>query len=125
MDRSQFEKLWFTGNVKITVDDMQALRMVWKGFLGKGKKRSQIFWVIILIVLAAIGISIMAKVEFDLSPTVIGISWWGAVLAALSCGIPFLMKGFAAQAVKNKIIRDPKFYSLARDMDIFTLEEYN
>ena len=124
MNRSEFEKLWFTGNVKIIVDDKKAIKSAWKGLLGKGKRRSQIYWSIIFFILAANGIWIMTKAEFELSPVVIGTSWWGVVLLALSCGIPLIMKGSAAQAAKNKIIRDPKFYSLAQDMDLFTLEEY-
>ena len=125
MDRAQFDKLWFLGNVKIIVDDMQALKVVWKGLLGKGKKRSLIFWGLIWLAIVALGISIMTKMKFELSPVVIGVSWWGVVLVALSMVIPYLQKGSAALAVKNKIIRDPEFYDLAQDMDLFTLEEYN
>ena len=124
MERAKFEKLWFTGNVKITVDDKRAFVTVWKGHLGKGKKRKQIRWGLFSLTLAGIGIWIMTKAQFALSPVEIGFSWWGAVLFILACGIPFLMKGLAAQAVKNKIIREPDFYSLAQEMAVFDLEEY-
>lgn len=124
MDRSEFEKLWFTGNVKIIVDDKKALKAAWKGQAGKVKKVSQIIWGSFALTLAGIGIWIMTKAEFALSPVTIGFSWWGAVLFLLACGIPFLMKNSAAQAVKNKIIRDPEFFSLAKEMELFTLEEY-
>jgi len=124
MERAQFEKLWFTGNVKITVDDKRAFVTVWKGHLGKGKKRKQIRWGLFALTLAGLGVWIMTKAEFALSPVKIGFSWWGAVLFVLACGIPFLMKNSAAQAVKNKIIREPEFYSLAQEMDVFDLEEY-
>ena len=124
MDRSEFEKLWFTGNVKINVDDKKAFVTVWKGHLGKSNKRKQIRWGLLSLTLAGIGIWIMTKAEFALSPLEIGFSWWGAVLFILACSIPFLMKGFAAQAVKNKIIREPEFYSLAMEMELFELEEY-
>ncbi len=124
MERAKFEKLWFTGNVRITVDDKKAFVTVWKGHLGKGKKRKQITRSLFALTLAGIGIWIMTKAEFALSPVEIGFSWWGAVLFVLACGIPLLMKNSAAQAVKNRIIRDPEFYSLAQEMDVFDLEEY-
>ena len=124
MDRTDFEKLWFTGNVKIIIDDKKAFVWVWKGDLGKGNKRKQIRWGLFSLTLAGIGIWIMTKAQFALSPVEIGFSWWGAVLFVLACGVPFIMKGFAAQAVKNRIIREPEFYSLAQEMEVFDLEEY-
>ncbi len=124
MDRAKFEKLWFTGNVKITIDDKKAFVTVWKGHLGKGKKRKVIRWGLFCLTLAGLGIWIMTKAQFALSPVKIGFSWWGAVLFALASGIPFLMRNSAAQAVKNKIIREPEFYSLAQEMEMFELEEY-
>ena len=63
----------------------------------------------------------MTKAEFALSPVEIGFSWWGAVLFVLASGIPFLMINFAAQMVKNKIIREPEFYALAQELDVFEL----
>jgi len=124
MDRSEFEKLWFTGNVKVVVDDNKAWVAVWKGHLGKGKKRSQIIRGTFALLLASFGIFIMTKAEFALSPVKIGFSWWGVVLFLLASGIPFLLRGSAAQAVKNRIIRDPEFYSLAQEMELFVTEEY-
>ena len=124
MERVKFEKLWFTGNVKITINDKKAFIAVWKGHFGKDKKRKQIRWGLLSLTLAGIGIWIMTKAKFALSPVEIGFSWWGTVLFVLACGVPFLMKGFAAQTVKNKIIREPEFYSLAMEMELFDLEEY-
>ena len=124
MDRVKFEKLWFTGNVRITVDDKKAFVTVWKGHLGKGKKRKQIRRGLFALTLAGIGIWIMTKAEFALSPVEIGFSWWGAVLLVLACGIPLLMINSTAKAVKNRIVRDPEFYSLAQEMNVFDLEEY-
>ncbi|GJL78299.1 MAG: hypothetical protein NPINA01_12880 [Nitrospinaceae bacterium] len=124
MDRSAFEKLWFTGNVRVIVDDKKALHAAWKGHLGKGKKRSLIVWGLFASTLAGLGIWIMTKAEFALSPVEIGFSWWGMVLFLLASGIPFLVKGSAAQTAKNKIIRDPEFYSLAKELELFDLEEY-
>ena len=124
MNRSEFEKLWFTGNVKIIVDDKKAFTAVWKGHLGKGKKRKQIRWGLLSLTLAGLGIWIMTKAEFALSPVEIGFSWWGAVLFILASGIPFIMKGFAAQVVKNRIIREPEFYSQAIELELFDLEVY-
>lgn len=124
MDRAKFENLWFTGNVRVIVDDKKAFLTVWKGHLGKGKKRQVIRRGIFTSILAGIGIWIMTKAEFALSPVEIGFSWWGAVLFVLASGIPFLMINFAAQTVKNKIIREPEFYALAQELDVFELEEY-
>jgi len=124
MERAKFDKLWFIGNVKITVDNKKALVTVWKGHLGKVKLWSQIIRGLFALTLAGIGVWIMTKVQFELSPVKIGFSWWGAVLVVLALGIPFLMKNAATQAVKNKIIRDPEFYSLAQEMELFELEEY-
>ena len=95
-----------------------------KGIWARAKKRKQIRWGLFALTLAGLGVWIMTKAEFALSPVKIGFSWWGAVLFVLACGIPFLMKNSAAQAVKNKIIREPEFYSLAQEMDVFDLEEY-
>jgi hypothetical protein len=100
MDRAKFDKLWFTGNVRILVDDKKALT------------------------LAGIGVWIMTKAQFALSPVEIGFSWWGAVLFVLASGIPFLMINSAAQAVKNRIIREPEIYALAQELEVFGLEEY-
>jgi hypothetical protein len=124
MDRSEFEKLWFTGNVRIVVDNKKAFHTVRKGLVGKIKKVSQIVWGSFALMLASLGIFIMSKAQFALSPVEIGFSWWGMVLFLLACGIPFLMKNSATQAVKNKIIRDPEFYSLAQEMELFVTEEY-
>ena len=124
MERADFEKLWFTGNVRIIIDDKKAFVWVWKGDLGKGNTRKQIRWGLFSLTLAGIGIWIMTKAQFALSPVEIGFSWWGAVLFVLACGVPFIMKGFAARAVRNKIIREPEFYSLAQEMEVFDLEEY-
>jgi hypothetical protein len=124
MDRAEFDKLWFTGNVKIVVDDKKAFVTVWKGHLGKGKKLSLIIRGSFALMLASLGIFIMTKVQFALSPVEIGFSWWGLVLFLLASGIPFLMKNSAAQAVKNKIIRDPEFYTQAQEMELFVTEEY-
>ena len=124
MERAQFEKLWFTGNVKITIHAKKAFITVWKKHLGKGKKLKQIIQGSFALFVAGIGIWIMTKAKFTLSPVEIGFSWWGAVLFVLAAGIPFLMINSAAKAVKNRIIRDPEFYSLAQEMDLFDLEEY-
>jgi hypothetical protein len=124
MDRAEFDKLWFTGNVRIIVDDKKAWLAVWKGQLGTGKKLSQIIRGSFALMLASLGIFIMTKLQFALSPVEIGYSWWGLVLFLLASGIPFLMKNSAAQAVKNKIIRDPEFYSQAQEMELFVTEEY-
>jgi hypothetical protein len=124
MERAAFEKLWFTGNVKITVDDKKAFITVWKGHLGGVIRGSQIIRGLFSLTLAGLGIWIMTKTQFALSPVKIGFSWWGVVLFALALGIPFLMKNSAARAVKNRIIRDPEFYTLAQELDLFELEEY-
>ncbi len=124
MDRAKFENLWFTGNVIITVDDKKAFVTVWKWHLGKVKKRKQITRGLFALTLAGIGIWIMTKAQFALSPVEIGFSWWGAVLLVRACGIPLLMINSTAKAVKNGIVRDPEFYSLAQEMDVFDLEEY-
>ena len=124
MERAKFEKLWFTGNVRITVYDKKALSTVWKEHLGKGKKLKQVIQGSFALCIAGIGIWIMTKAKFALSPVEIGFSWWGAVLFVLASGIPFLMKNSAAKAVKNRIIRDPEFYSLAQELELFDLEEY-
>jgi hypothetical protein len=124
MDRAQFDKLWFTGNVRILVDDKKAFVTVWKGHLGKGPKRKMIRGVLYTLTLAGTGVWIMAKAQFALSPVEIGFSWWGAVLFVLASGIPFLMINSAAQAVKNKIIREPEIYALAQELEVFELEEY-
>jgi len=124
MDRAKFEKLWFTGNVRIIVDDKKAFVTVWKGHLGKGKKRKQIRRGFFALILAGIGIWIMTKSQFALSPVEIGFSWWGAVLFVLACGIPLLMINSTGKAVKNRIVRDPEFYSLAQEKEVFDLEEY-
>lgn len=124
MDRAKFENLWFLGNVKIFIDDKKAVVTVWQGHLGKGKKRKLIRGGVYTLTLAGIGIWIMTKAEFALSPVEIGFSWWGAVLFVLAAGIPFLMKISASQAVKNSIIRDPEFYNLAKELEVFELEEY-
>lgn len=124
MDRAQFDKLWFTGNVRILVDDKKAFVTVWKGHLGKGPKRKMIRGVLYTLTLGGTGVWIMAKAQFALSPVEIGFSWWGAVLFVLASGIPFLMINSAAQAVKNKIIREPEIYALAQELEVFELEEY-
>jgi hypothetical protein len=124
MERAAFEKLWFTGNVKITINGKKAFITVWKGHLGGVTKWSQIIRALFSLTLAGIGIWIMTKARFALSPVEIGYSWWGAVLFVLALGIPFLMKNSAARAVKNRIIRDPEFYTLAQELELFDLEEY-
>ncbi len=124
MERARFENLWFTGNVRIIVDDKKAFVTVWKGHLGKGPKRKLIRGSLYTLILAGLGIWIMTKARFALSPVEIGFSWWGAVLFVLACGIPFLMKISASQTVKNRIIREPEFYSLAQEQEVFGLEEY-
>jgi len=124
MKRSDFEKLWFTGNVRIHVDDMRAWKAVWQGRAGQAHKRTQIFWSVVCFTGIAIGGVIIGKLEFALSPTEIGFSWWGVALCLLFGGIPFLMRGKAAQAVKNRIIREPGFYAEAAERELFTLEEY-
>jgi hypothetical protein len=124
MERANFEKLWFTGNVRISVDAKKAFITVWKEHLGKGKKLKQVIQGSFALFVAGIGIWIMTKAKFALSPVEIGFSWWGAVLFVLASGIPFLMINSAAKAVKNRIIRDPEFYSLAQELELFALEEY-
>lgn len=124
MERSEFDKLWFTGNVRIIVDDKKAWLAVWKGHLGQVVKLSQIIRGTFALILASLGVFIMTKAQFTLSPVEIGFSWWGLVLFLLAAGIPFLMKNSAAQAVKNRIIRDPEFYDQAKEMELFNTEEY-
>ena len=110
--------------MRISIDDKKAVVTVWKGHLGKGKKRKLIRGGLYTLILAGIGTWIMTKAKFALSPVEIGFSWWGAVLFALAAGIPFLMINSAAKAVKNRIVRDPEFYSLAQELELFDLEEY-
>ena len=124
MERAKFDNLWFTGNVRISVDGKKAFCTVWKEHLGKGKKLKQVIQGSFALSIAGIGIWIMTKAKFALSPVEIGFSWWGAVLLVLASGIPFLMINSATKAVKNRIIRDPEFYSLAQELDLFDLEEY-
>ncbi len=116
--------MWFTGNVKIQVDDMKAWKIVWQGKAGQGNKRSQIFWSVISSIGIGIGIWIMTKMDFALSPTTLGSSWWGVVLILLSLGLVYMLKGKAAQAVKNRIIREPDFYTQAQEWELFALDEY-
>lgn len=124
MDRVEFDKLWFTGNVRVIVDAKKAWMTVWKGRLGSVTKLWQIVRAAFALLLASLGIFIMTKLQFALSPTEIGFSWWGLVLFLLAVGIPFLMKNSAAQAVKNRIIRDPEFYDQAQEMELFVTEDY-
>lgn len=124
MDRAEFEKLWSIGNLKIHIDDKKAFRAVRQGLVGRKYYRSFIVWSVICLAGCVAGVLIMLPAEFHFSPKGFGFSWWGVLLFVLSCTIPWTMMTRAAQAVRNKLIRDAEFYSLAQEMEIFTLEEY-
>ena len=69
MDRVEFDKLWFTGDVRVIVDDKKAWLVVWKGQLGSVTKLWQIVRGSFALMLASLGIFIMTKLQFALSPT--------------------------------------------------------
>ncbi len=124
MDRRQFEKLWATGNVKIHIDEKKAFHLVRKGQAGDGPRRIQIVLACLAVSGMLIGILIcfLGNLEFPLDR--FDTSWLGVLVFALSGTLPLSMKTRASLVVRNRIIRDPDFYRMAWEEEVFSLEEY-
>ncbi len=124
MNRKQFEKLWDSGRVRIHVDETEAFKAVLRGHLGKKRRRSLFLWLGFAGIVLGLAVAIMITGSFEYGIEGFGQGWLGALLFLLGLALPLAQRGSAAQIVRNRVIRDPKFYEFAWDHGIIGLEEY-